>query len=73
MKFLDNYTDVSLQHLMAFDLRAMNLMGEHTGQIFPIRMKKECLFNVSTISIYELNLESSGDSSGQAQRVKSSR
>ena len=43
-----------MQHLTAIDRRTINLMGEVTGQTFPIRIKKECIFNVSTSSIYEL-------------------
>ena len=54
LKLLDDHSEVSLQHLTAIDRRTINLMGEVTAKTFPIRIKKECIFNVSTSSIYEL-------------------
>ena len=45
-----------MQHLKALDRRAINLFGESFGKTMPLRMKKVCLFNVSTNSIYGFNL-----------------
>ena len=56
LKWFDDHSEVSLQHLKALDRRTINLMGEVTAKTFPIRIKKECIFNVSTSSIYEFRL-----------------
>ena len=61
IKLVDDWSEVSMQHLKALDRRAINLWGEATGKTFPIRMKKVCLFNVSTSSIYGFNLLSIGN------------
>ena len=53
LKWLDDHSESSLQHLKALDRRTINLLGEVTAKTFPIRIKKECIFNVSTSSIYE--------------------
>ena len=61
IKLVDDWSEVSMQHLKALDRRAINLWGESFGKTMPIRMKKVCLFNVSTSSIYGFNLLSSGN------------
>ena len=63
MKLIDDYSEVSMQYLMAIDRRTINFWGEATGKTFAIRMKKVCLFNVSTNSIYGFNLLSTRNDS----------
>ena len=52
IKVVDDYSEVSMQHLMALDRRTINLWGEATGKTMAFRMKKVCMYNVSTRSIY---------------------
>ena len=55
MKLVDDYSEMSMQHLMALDRRTINLWGEATGKTLSFRMKKDCILNVSTSSIYGYN------------------
>ena len=50
MKLLDNLSGAGMQHMMALERRAINLWGEAISKTVPFRMKKTCLFNVSTSS-----------------------
>ena len=52
IKLLDNLSGASMNHFMAMERRAINLWGDATSKTVPLRMKKVCLFNVSTNSIY---------------------
>ena len=70
VKLLENFSEVSMQHLMALDRRTINLWGESSGKTIPIRMKKDCIYNVSTSSIYRLNSIPSSDGTDQAKRVQ---
>ena len=70
VKLLEDFSEVSMQHLMALDRRTINLWGESSGKTIPIRMKRDCIYNVSSSSIYGLNSIRSRDASDQANRVK---
>jgi len=38
MKLVDDFSEMSMQHLMAFDRRTLNLWGEATGKTLSFRM-----------------------------------
>ena len=48
IKLLGNASEASLKHLKAMERRALKLWGEATGKTIPLRMKKICMYNVSS-------------------------
>ena len=48
IKLLGNASEASMKHLKAMERRALKLWGEATGKTIPLRMKKICMYNVST-------------------------
>ena len=52
IKLLGNASEASLKHLKAMERRALKLWGEATGKTIPLRMKKICMYNVSTYNLF---------------------
>ena len=48
IKLLGNASEASMEHLKAMERRAINLWGEATGRNIPLRIKKICMYNVSS-------------------------